>query len=162
MKFKIMIMGLLIIFLIGCVTLPDPIQFEGSFGGENTFNDVWVATVETLSEFNFSIINLDKESGIITTGWREFSVKQGDAYCVCQSWGYIVPSGIFCKLNVFLKASSDGSCELKINSTFEKHWANLIKGKDAYTTKCGSIGVLEKELSDSINSKLISKYESQY
>lgn len=143
MKAKILAMVLVCIFLISCATAPPPRKIISSFPIEKPFDEVWSALIETFADLQLPIQNMEKASGLITTDWIDFTGQTNEDYCDCGGLGLNIEVNRLGKFNVFVKKTTDNSCEVKVNCMFEQ----TIKFGDVVSKrKCVSTGNLEAEI----------------
>jgi len=149
-----MISGLLCLFLFGCGVVPAPRQIITAFPVEAPFNDVWQVIVESFAEMNLPIVNMEKDSGLITTDWINFTGQKNTDYADCGKPVFgLVEGSRSGRFNVFVKRTSDNSCEIKVNCTYRQTLVKL--NGDFYKDKpCISTGNLEAEMFDLVKSKL--------
>jgi hypothetical protein len=115
-------------------------DIESQHAFSESFDKVWAALVETLSDQKWQIESIDKSSGLITT--KPAVDSAGDSM-VCatkldeahKTW-----------LNVFVKATDTGA-RVKVNATFR-----AMREDQAIT--CYSSGAIEKSLFDGIKRNL--------
>jgi uncharacterized lipoprotein len=140
------------LMLAACATSPVPRQIQNSFPIDQSFEKVWQAVIETFAELNLPIMNMEKASGLITTDWISFRGQKNETgYCSCGRARFplseVDRTG---KFNVYVKKIGEGSCEIKVNSVFEKTAAY----QDAVEKQfCVSTGKLEKEIYDRVLEK---------
>jgi len=72
-KLKILFLGLFCLYFLNCATAPPPRQIQNSFPIEGEFDKVWTAIIETFSDLQLPIENIEKASGLITTDWIDFT-----------------------------------------------------------------------------------------
>jgi len=152
MKNRFFCVGLVCLALAACASTPVPRQIQNSFPVDQPFEKVWQAVIETFAELNLPIMNMEKVSGLIVTDWISFRGQKNETgYCSCGKARFplseVDRTG---KFNVYVKKTSEGSCEMKVNSVFEKTAAyeNTIEKHP-----CVSTGKLEKEIYDLVLSK---------
>jgi len=153
MKTKVFVLFCLIFYLSGCATVPEPREIVSSFPVNKPMEAVWQAVIETFAELNLPILNMEKVSGLITTDWISFRGQKDEVgYCSCGKARFplseVDRQG---KFNVYVKKINDDSCEMKVNSVFEKTAAyeNTIE-----KSTCVSTGKLEAEIYRLVNNKL--------
>lgn len=154
MKNKIFILMLLVIFFIGCAVAPKPRVIENSFMVESNYDYAWTAVIETFSDLQLPIQNMEKDSGLISTDWIAFTKEQGKEYCDCGKVEFgLLGRDRVGKFNVFVKKISENSCEMRVNCMFEQSVTKL-DGTFYQRRSCISTGNLEKEINDIVISKL--------
>ena len=153
MKTKVFVLFCLIFYLSGCGTAPKPREIVNSFPINKPPEAVWQAVIETFAELNLPILNMEKVSGLITTDWISFRGQKDEVgYCSCGKarfpFSEVDRQG---KFNVYVKKINGDSCEIKVNSIFEK-----TSGYENQTEKtgCVSTGKLEAEIYRLVNEKL--------
>jgi hypothetical protein len=139
---------------LACTTAPTVRQIQNAFPIEKPFESVWQATIETFSDINLPILNVAKDSGLITTDWISFTGQKNETgYCDCGEAGVQeVEKDRLGKLNVYVKKISDTACEVRINSVFEQHYViynNAVLNK----RPCVSTGKLEADMFKLISEK---------
>lgn len=150
MRIKIFGIGLACFFLISCMELPQPKIIVNSFTIEKPFDSVWQAVIETFAELNLPILNIEKDSGLITTDWIDFIRKENMDYFDCGKLGMNIEKSRSGRFNVFVKRLGDNSCEIKINCTYQQeyYFPDLLGTGKEYTDtrQCISTGKLEAEM----------------
>lgn len=150
MRKCIAIVGLMIFVFAGCATAPKPRTIVKAFDFTNDYDAVWSATVETFAELNLPIDNMEKDSGLITTDWIDFTGTGNDVYCDCGGLGLAIENSRQGKFNVFVKEAATGST-VKVNCTYQQT-ASL--GDTRVNRNCVSTGGLESIVAESIGDKL--------
>ena len=144
---------LVCLFIYGCATAPLPRQIVNTFPIDKPFDDVWQALVESFSELQLPIDNIEKDSGLITTDWIDFTGQKNTDYCDCGGLGMSIEQSRVGKFNVFVKKVTEDSCEIRVNCMYEQTIQEAIT--DAIIVrKCVSTGKLEAAMFDLIKSKL--------
>lgn len=151
MKIKISILCVLLLFIIGCAKPPAPRTIENSFTVNSDYDSAWSALVETFAELQLPIDNMEKDSGLITTDWIEFTGQTNEGYCDCGGLGINIEINRLGKFNVFMKKDTENSCKMTVNSQWEQTYRF---GDDVYKRKCVSTGKLEREIFDIVTKKL--------
>lgn len=112
------------------------------------FDEAWTALIETFADLNLPINNMEKGSGLITTDW----MATDKTFCDCGSSGLTTATiEIMGKFNVFLKESSESSCEMKVNCLYEK---TIYYGMGPKKYSCISTGKLELSMYELIKDKV--------
>lgn len=144
MKIKILILGSVCLFIISCATAPPPREIVSSFPIEKPYDSAWIAVVETFADLQLPIQNMEKDSGLITTDWIDFTGQTNEEYCDCGGLGINKEVERKGRFNVFVKKVNEDSCEIKVNCMFEQ----VIRfGEYAPSRrKCVSTGNLEAEM----------------
>jgi hypothetical protein len=150
MRKCIAIVGLFIFLFSGCATAPKPRTIVNAFDYQNDYDAVWSATVETFAELNLPIDNMEKDSGLITTDWIDFTGSGNEAYCDCGGLGLAIENSRQGKFNVFVKQAGTGS-SVKVNCMYQQT-ASL--GDTRANRNCLSTGGLEARIAESIREKL--------
>jgi len=151
MKLKILLLGLFCLYFLNCAVAPQPRQIQKSFPIEGEFDKVWSAIIETFSELQLPIENMEKASGLITTDWIDFTGQSNEDYCDCGGLGINMEVNRLGKFNVFLKKVTENACEIKVNCIFQQ---TIEFGDTRSTRKCVSTGNLEAEMYRLVKSKL--------
>lgn len=157
MKTKFYGIIFLFLFLVSCATAPVPRQIQNSFPIEKPFDSVWQAVIEVFAELNLPIMNMEKVSGLITTDWISFYAQKITPFydmADCGKLGFtdaeIERAG---KFNVYVKKTSDNSCEVKVNSLFEQHY-RTYDNPSIFKRACVSTGKLEAEIFKRVQEKI--------
>jgi len=140
-------------FAWACGTPPVPRTIVNSFPIDKSLDKVWPAVIETFAELNLPIMNMAKDSGLITTDWIDFRGQNDETgYCACGTARFPLSEvGRRGKFNVFIKKTADDSVEMKVNAVFEKisQYENNIEN-----TACVSTGKLEGEIFKRVSDKI--------
>jgi starvation-inducible outer membrane lipoprotein len=145
-----------LVLLASCATKP-PVKptIKDTQIMQAPFDRVWTATVSTLAEMALPIESMDKGSGLITTrsvmltgGWA--APKEIDRVAQKPSVFLGIWSAGKYTLRVFVRPNGKDSAKVKITTHIEAY-EDYMTGK-WYT--CYSKGVIEKEIFDSIASKI--------
>lgn len=153
MRIKILVLGLICLFFYGCATAPVPRQIVNTFPIEKPFDDVWQAVIESFAELQLPIENMEKDSGLITTDWIDFTGQKNTDYCDCGGLGMNIEVNRVGKFNVFVKKTSGDSCEIQINCMYQQTIRDALS-EITTKRKCVSTGNLEAEMFNLIKSKL--------
>ena len=144
-------LGVVCLLFVGCATAPAPRQIVNAFQIDAPFDKTWSAVVEVFAELNFTIDNLENDSGLITTGWLDFSGSHNKHLSDCGGMGITIEVNKEGKFNVFVKPLTETTSEIKINCVIEQ----TVKLSDIVSRrKCVSTGVLEKDMYDMVIEKL--------
>lgn len=140
---------------LGCATAPTVRQIQNFFPIEKPFESVWQATIETFSDLNLPILNMAKDSGLITTDWISFRGQKNETgYCDCGiagfPWGEVDRAG---KFNIYVKRTGETSCEVRVNALFEQTVANVADQRQQSKNACVSTGRLEADIFKRISEK---------
>ena len=158
MKIKILVLGLICLFIYGCATAPAPRQIVKAFPIEASFDEVWQAVIESFAEMNLPIANMEKDSGLITTDWIDFPLgKAGKEICDCGGLGMNIETRRAGRFNVFVKRGSMDSCEIQVNCIYEQTYESVSLTGDpvpSYKRACVSTGKLEADICAMVKSKL--------
>jgi len=157
MRIKILVLGLTCLMIYSCATAPLPRQIAKVFPIEAPFDEVWQAVIETFAEMNLPIVNMEKDSGLITTDWIAYPLgKAGKVYCDCGGLGLNVEISREGRFNVFLRKIDGNSCELKVNCLFSQRIQPVMaEGATGITRRnCVSTGKLEADMFEMVKSKL--------
>jgi len=133
--------------------MPVPRQFENAFIIEASFDRTWAAVNESFADLQWPIQDSEKTSGQITTDWIKCVGQESLGYCECGELGLIAEENLRVKILVILKISTENSCEMMDNFTFEQICSNL-EGTKHFIRKCVSTGRLETKLYEMVNSKV--------
>lgn len=140
--------------MAGCAAVP-PVQqtIKNSFPVDKPFPQVWQAVIEVFSELNLPIMNMEKASGLITTDWISFNGQKDETgYCACGKPAFPMgETGRHGRFNVYVKQTTENSCEMKINAIFEMETAYKTS---IQWTSCYSTGKLEAEIYRRVQDKL--------
>lgn len=151
MKTKILVTVLFISFLAACASAPAPRTIVNSFAIEADYDAVWSALIETFAELQLPIENMEKDSGLITTDWIEFTGQTNEGYCDCGGLGINIEVNRLGKFNVFVKKVTENSSEMTVNCMYEQ---TIRFGDTVNRRKCISTGNLEQEMRDLVTSKI--------
>ncbi len=71
---KLLLLALLVITTVFCVSCASlfsqaPLYKTNSRDYNAPFDDVWTAAIDVMSDANFPILTLEKESGLLVTDW---------------------------------------------------------------------------------------------
>lgn len=157
MRIKISILALIFLVFCACATAPKPRQIVSAFPIEAPFDDVWTAIIESFAEMNLPIMNMEKDSGLITTDWIEYPLgKEGKKYCDCGGLGINIEVRRAGKFNVFAKSITDSSSEVRVTCSFQQTYETFsLEGSGArFTRNCFSTGKLEADMFEIVKSKL--------
>jgi len=157
MRIKIFVLGLMCFMIYGCATAPAPRQIVKAFTIEAQFDDVWVAVIDSFSEMNLPIANMEKDSGLITTDWIGYPLgKKGKVYCDCGGLGIWIELEREGRFNVFVKKITESSSELKVNCLYRQtiQPATAGAGDSIKVRTCVSTGKLEADMFETVKSKL--------
>jgi hypothetical protein len=148
MKTKIWILGLICFFIYSCAVAPAPRQIKNTFFIEKSFDDVWTAVIETFAEMTLPIMNMEKDSGLITTDWIDFTGSKGKEYCDCGKLGINIEIKRIGKFNVFVKKLNN-ACEIRITCSYQQIYEPISfsgKAVSQYKRDCISTGKLEADM----------------
>jgi len=151
MKTKIFIFTAVCLFFVGCASGPALRTVVNSFTINGDYDSIWSAVIETFAELQIPIDNMEKDSGLITTDWIDFTGQTNEDYCDCGKLGINIEESRTGKFNAFLKKTSGNSCELTMNCMFEQIY---FFGENRWKRKCVSTGNLEREMHERISAKL--------
>ena len=153
MRNKVFGLVVVCLFIYGCATAPAPRQIVNTFPIKKPFDDVWQAVIESFSELQLPIDNMEKDSGLITTDWIDFTGQKNTDYCDCGGLGMTIERRRVGKFNVFVKRITEDSCEIRVNCLYEQ---TIYESFSETTTvrKCVSTGKLEAAMFNLIKSKL--------
>jgi len=148
-----------IIFCLGmaaCATAPAPRLVVRPFAISKPFDAVWQSVIETFAELNLPIMNMEKESGLITTDWISFRGQdKTTGYCDCGGIGMNVEIDRLGRFNVYVEKVGESSCELEVNSFFEIITRSaLAHNGPSSVGYCVSTGKLEAEIYKRVSEKI--------
>lgn len=143
MKLRILSIGIICAIAAGCAAAPKARVIQDAFPIEGEYDKVWAAVVETFAELQIPIDNMEKDSGLITTDWIDFSGQTNEDYCDCGSLGINTEVNRTGRFNVFVRKVSEKSCEMRVNTMYEQRFR--FGNGPLYKRTCVSTGNLEKE-----------------
>jgi uncharacterized lipoprotein len=152
-KYFLLFLGLC--FIMACATAPAPRTIVNAFPVNQPFEKVWTAVIETFSDMNLPIQNMEKASGLVVTDWIDFTQNQAwDRYTDCGKIGMTnAVQEKRGKFNVFVKKVSEESCEVRINALFSiTELSNLTKTTS--NAQCVSTGAFEADFLKLITDKI--------
>lgn len=151
MKLKILSLIFVSLGLMNCASAPVPRQIAKTFPIAKSFDTVWPAVIESFADLNFPYLDIEKDSGLITTGWIDFTGQSNEEYADCGGLGLNSEVLRVGRLNVFVKKVDENSCEVRVNCLFEQE----IRFGDSPVSKkkCVSTGNLEAEIFNLIKTK---------
>lgn len=114
---------------------------------------MWQATIESFAELQLPIQNKEKDSGLITTDWIDFTGQKNTDYCDCGGLGMNIERSRAGRFNVFVKKTSGNSCEVKVNCVYEQTYEVTLT-ETTYKRKCVFTGKLEADMFELIKSKI--------
>jgi hypothetical protein len=151
---KCFILGTVCLILWGCMAkAPQARTIVNTFPIQGSFDPLWQAVIETFADLNLPIDNMEKDSGLITTDWIDFTGQTNEGYCDCGKLGVDREENREGKFNVFVKRIDAISCEVKVNCVYQQKHYSPLDGK-SYTRQCISTGILEAGIFDLIRSKV--------
>jgi len=153
---KFFVLGMIFIGL-ACATAPAVRQIQNAFPIDKPFEEVWQATIETFSDLNLPILNMEKASGLITTDLISFRGQKNETgYCDCGKLTAMleIEQDRFGKFNVYVKKTTDTSCEVRVNSVFEQAHTSYGQGNALFKRSCVSTGKLEADIFKRISEKI--------
>lgn len=137
---------IIIMFLVSCTRLPAPETFNKAMGFPNSYDETWTAIIDVISDSEWPIEAMEKQSGLISTDFALTGVSAG--YHSCRSGGQITVDQTRIKLNVFVKQLSEKKINVRINAHVEG-FINTMAGKT--WENCNSSGQLERELFEKVS-----------
>lgn len=103
-----------------------------------SYDDAWSALIGVFSERGWSIGNMEKDSGLITTEWMDLNSSDEAKFADCGGSGVTVTEGVQIKFNVRVE-SDDG-----VNVTVDTFLRALRSfGKQTAFVPCQSKGTVE-------------------
>jgi uncharacterized lipoprotein len=154
MKTKIATSIFICLVLISCATAPAPRMIQNSFSIDQPFDKIWPAVIEVFAELNLPIMNMEKDSGLITTDWIQFTGHEANRFMDCGRLGATTEIDKRGKFNVYVKKISDTACEMKVNSVFEHTITPALGMGPLVTSPCVSNGKLEAEVYKRVTDKM--------
>jgi len=152
MKKSLVIVLLFCFGLSSCGYAPAPRQIVSSFPIDKPFDTVWSAVIEVFAELQLPIQTLEKDSGLIVSDWISLIGQDNNGYCDCGKLVMLDEVERVGKFNVFVKKTSENSCEIKINSQFQQSYVDL--DHIIYKRNCVSTGKLEAEIYNMVKEKV--------
>ena len=156
MKNMYLIVAVLIVSLSGCATTPPPQQKEDTAFYLARFNKVWDACLMTLEEEAIPIETMEKEKGLITTEYVNYSVgpqahheiekiaqkPSAERLAIWSQVGYT--------LSILITPINDMSTKVRVTAHIEAYDKNVTK----QWHECISYGVIENIILERIRSQL--------
>jgi hypothetical protein len=139
---------LAVVALVGCATAPKQFTFDPTLSIDANYDAVWSAVVEYFAVSSLPIATIEKDSGLIVTGWMDAgngSGAENKVYCDCGGSGLNTQDWTRGKFNVFVKSLGDEKTQIRVTSTYQqgRHFSDV-----ASTVNCSSTGFLEKGVHD--------------
>lgn len=141
MKRVLVILGLLM--LSGCTTMPinsSPAKQEEVFN--LSFDDVWKQVVEVLSDENYPIESIEKDSGLITTEFISTGGDQIQRIARLEKGMFFAWTTGSYKLNIFVVSIDDSHTRVKINPYIKAY--NYIL--ESWKQRASSTGLIERSI----------------
>lgn len=151
MKPKLFVFVIFSFLLVSCASGPAPRTIINSFTIDGDYDAVWSAVIETFADLQLPIDNMEKDSGLITTDWIDFTGQTNEGYCDCGGLGINIEVNRKGKFNVFVKKITENSFEMKVNCMFEQVYRF---GDTIYKRNCVSTGNLEADMYNLVIEKL--------
>lgn len=128
---------------LASATAPKPHNTQRTSTVAVPFDATWSAVVDLFSENSWPIANIDRASGIITTG----EVPAADIYCDCGGHGISTVIATRGTLSIRVKAQDDGTTTMDVDVSFAqvRSFDNAVRRVD-----CTSRGVLESRIHDGV------------
>lgn len=104
-----------------------------------SYDDVWSAVIDVFSERGWTIGNVEKDSGLITTDWMTLNGEDESAFADCGGSGVTFTEGVQIKFNVRIR-DEDGT--VVTVDTFFRALRSL--GEQTAFVPCQSKGTVEK------------------
>ena len=146
---KILILSLLVLFSLSCTSAPAVRTIDKSFNYTASFDDVWSAVVETIADLSVVFDKMEKDTGIIISGWK--NAKGQDDNCDCGGLGLTREFDRRRKYNIFVIANKDGGVTLTVNIYWQQTYG---VANSTQIRECVSTGKLEKEIHTQVSIKL--------
>lgn len=140
------------LLISACATAPKHHEIYNDDTINRSFDQVWTALIEVMAEFNLGIATIEKDSGIIATDWIDYYGTKNDQFCDCGGLGLGIEKKRIGKFNVFIKALNEETTMITVNSTFNQTYEMM---DTMFERNCVSCGMLEKQIIDSVKSKLL-------
>jgi hypothetical protein len=139
---------LLTFVLVGCATAPTfrQIERQAEFPGAE-FGAVWDAVIDVFGDRSWTIDNMERASGFITTEWMGAATG---GYLDCGSPGLAVDRNPRGRFNVVVRESPSGVA-MTVNTSWQV--SREIMGEVA-VVDCASTGVLERELHETVKGRV--------
>lgn len=123
-------------------------EVQRQFIAEASFDQVWIAVIETFAELNLPILNMEKDSGLITTDW----IRVPEDYADC-GFSEIAIDELEGKFNVFVKPA-DIVTNFSVNTSYRSLRRILFPEERQAYVDCYSTGELEKSMNEIIQQKI--------
>lgn len=130
-------------------TAPAKHDVQRATSVSSDFDATWSALVDLFADRNWAILQLSKESGIITTDWHSLG-DLADVYADCGGSGLSSVHGTQVRFNVRVK-SDDARSEVIVNASFRqlRSFDNLSDIVD-----CASRGAVEALIHEQVRQRL--------
>lgn len=103
------------------------------------FDSTWSAAIDVFAEHDWTITNMEKDSGFITTDWMNMSKAEAERFADCGSGPSALHTQV--RFNVRVKPESDGA-SVTVNTTFRQERASLTSSPNFFVD-CTSRGGIE-------------------
>lgn len=113
------------------------------------FDATWAALVDLFADRNWAILQLSKESGLITTDWHRLDELEG-GYADCGGSGISSVHGTQVRFNVRVK-SNDARSEVIVNASFRQ--LRSFDGR-ASIIDCASRGAVEAMIHEQVRQRI--------
>ncbi|MDB4960426.1 MAG: hypothetical protein JWP01_425 [Myxococcales bacterium] len=113
-----------------------------------SYEATWTAVLDLFAENNWAILNLDKDSGLVTTDWMRIE----DKYADCGNAPLLTTDQTSVRFNVRVK-SDEGSSEVAVNASFRQ--LRSFDGK-SHVVDCTTNGTVEGFIHRMVDSRAFS------
>lgn len=140
----------------GCATAPTPREFDRMALIEGApFDATWDRVIDVFGERVWPIDNVERASGLITTDWM--IVSEGpELYMDCGRAGMLrTHRDHEVRLNVLVREAERGA-EVTVNAAMRATAWDDVDGHPIEIVNCVSTGVLEREIHEDINARVVS------
>jgi hypothetical protein len=139
---------LLLLALVACATAPVARQIDRQVNLPGVdFDDAWNAVIDLFGERNWTIDNMEKASGFITSDWMGTSTG---TYVDCGSPGIGADQNHRGRFNVVVR-EGNGGVSVTVNTTWQ---ATRVLMGERGAIECVSTGLLEREVHGEIRRRL--------
>ncbi len=144
---------------LGCAVAPmKTYNFNPVARVDADFESVWAAATEYFVVAGLPIGMLQKESGLIASGWINAADEagRGEDKTVCDCgplYTHTVSRWVRGKVTVLVQTLGDRSCDLRVTCAYEQYRAPDQGGRGE-VVGCNSTGGLEKSVQDYVLAKV--------
>jgi len=148
---KSLLMAVVPVLITACATPPPPpITTHQEAEYDATFDEVWEAALDVLSEHQMLVENLERNEGLITTEW--LPVTEDDCDCGTPAV-FDVDRDRVGKFNVFVNEVDEGLIEVQLNTIWRAARYDM-EGDYVGTSICSSKGTIEKGFQEALQAHL--------